>query len=357
MNETPRKRMLTGDRPTGKLHLGHYVGSLANRVRYQHEYESFFLIADLHMLTTKNTPEDIRESEANARAMVLDAIAAGIEPARVTFYLQSLIHEIHEIYTLLQNLVTVARLERIPSLKDMARAADIEMPFGLLGYPVLQAADILCVRGTIVPVGKDNEAHIEVTREIARRFNSLYGPVFPVPEGVSGEVPTLVGTDGQAKMSKSLGNAIFLSDSAAEVRRKVMSMYTDPNRIRADIPGRVEGNPVFIYHDVFNRDREEVEELKRRYRGGAVGDVEVKEKLAQALNLFLEPMRERRAAYDVPGLIDEIIWEGTERARTEVRETLHAMQRAMGLSGVWNRIHRRAERFEQKQDRVEAASS
>jgi len=335
-------RMLTGDRPTGKAHLGHYVGTIKNRVRYHSDYESFFIVADLHMLTTKNRPEYIHESDANARELVLDNIAAGIDPDRVTFYLQSAVHEIHEMYTLFQNLVTVSRLERIPSLKDMARDANIEMPFGLLGYPVLQAADILCVRGNIVPVGKDNAAHVEVAREIARRFNSLYGEVLPIPEVIPGDVPSLVGTDGQAKMSKSLNNAIFLSNSAQEVKRKVMTMYTDPKRVRADIPGTVEGNPVFIYHDAFNRNRAEVDDLKTRYRAGEVGDVEVKQKLADAINEMLEPMRERRAKYDQPGLIEELIWAGTERVREETRQTLSAMQQAMGLTRVWNRIRRKA---------------
>jgi tryptophanyl-tRNA synthetase len=334
--------MLTGDRPTGKAHLGHYVGTIKNRVRYHGDYESFFIVADLHMLTTKNRPEDIRESDANARELVLDNIAAGIDPDRVTFYLQSAVPEIHEMYTLVQNLVTVSRLERIPSLKDMARDANIEMPFGLLGYPVLQAADILCVRGNIVPVGKDNAAHVEVAREIARRFNTLYGEVLTIPELIPGDVPSLVGTDGQAKMSKSRNNAIFLSDSPQEVKRKVLTMYTDPKRVRADIPGTVEGNPVFIYHDAFNRNRAEVDDLKARYRVGAVGDVEVKEKLADAINELLEPMRERRAKYDQPGVIEELIWAGTERVRRETRQTLAAMQQAMGLTGVWNRLSRNA---------------
>lgn len=337
------KRMLTGDRPTGKLHLGHYVGSIRNRVRYQNEYQSFFIIADLHMLTTKNLPEHIQATDANARDLVLDQIAAGIDPQKVTFYLQSAVHEIHEIYTLLQNLVSVARLERIPSLKDMARDAQIEMPFGLLGYPVLQAADILCVKGDIVPVGKDNVAHVEVTREIARRFNAVYGEVFPIPEVVS-EGGALPGTDGQTKMSKSLDNAINLSDSRRDVERKVAGMYTDPNRIRADIPGTVEGNPVFTYHDAFNADRREVEDLKERYRVGQVGDVEVKKRLAEAINGMLDPMRERRAQYDVPGVIEEIIYRGTEAVRAETQQTLQEMQRAMGITGVWNRIRRKAEK-------------
>jgi tryptophanyl-tRNA synthetase len=338
-------RLLTGDRPTGKLHLGHYVGSLENRVRLQHQYECFFIIADLHMLTTKNSREDILESAENARHLVLDSLAAGIEPERATFYLQSAIPELSEINTLFQNLVTVPRLERIPSLKEMARAAGKEeMPYGLLGYPVLQAADILCVRAHIVPVGKDNASHVEVTREIARRFNGLYGEVFPIPELMIGDVPTLVGTDGRAKMSKSVGNTILLSDDEATVRRKVFSMYTDPARIRADIPGTVEGNPVFVYHDTFNPDRAEVDDLKRRYREGTVADVEVKERLTEAINAFLAPMRERRAAYEADrGYVETLIVEGTARTRDEVVLTVREMRSAMGLTSTWNRIRRRAE--------------
>lgn len=336
--------MLTGDRPTGKFHLGHYVGTIKNRVKLQYEYECFFLVADLHMLTTKHLPEHIREADAHARELILDAIAAGIEPEHVTFYLQSGVHEISEMYTLLQNLVTVSRLERLPSLKDMARDANIEMPFGLLGYPVLQAADILCVKANVVPVGKDNVAHVEVTREVARRFNALYGDMFPIPEVIAGEVPTLVGIDGQYKMSKSLNNAIFLSDTPKEVERKVMRMYTDPNRVRADIPGTVEGNPLFIYHDAFNPNHEEVEDLKTRYRTGKVGDVEVKQKLALALNATLNPIRERRAAYDAPGRVEELLYHGTLRVREETKKTLFEMQKAMGFTGVWNRIRRKAEK-------------
>ena len=343
-----KKRLLTGDRPTGKLHLGHLVGSINNRVRLQDQYESYFLIADLHMLTTKNSPEAIAQIDKNAHEMVLDQIAAGIDPEKVTFYIQSGIPEIHEMYTLFQSLVTVSRLERLPSLKDMARDAGVEMSFALLGYPILQAADILCVRGDLVPVGKDNIAHVEITREIARRFNHIYGETLPIPEGMVGEIPTLVGTDGQAKMSKSLNNTIFLSDQPAEVKKKVMSMYTDPNRISADVPGTVEGNPVFIYHDAFNPDKAEVEDLKTRYRAGKVGDVEVKEKLTVAINNLLEPMHERRARYEEPGLIEEIIYNGTLVAREETQKTLYAMKKAMGLSGVSNRIRRKVEKRQKK---------
>ena len=345
---TDKKRLLTGDRPTGKLHLGHLVGSIMNRVRLQDQYESFFLIADLHMLTTKNTPEDIAQVDKNAHDMVLDQIAAGIDPEKVTFYMQSGIPEIHEMYTLFQSLVTVSRLERLPSLKDMARDAGIEMPLALLGYPVLQAADILCVRGDLVPVGKDNIAHVEVTREIARRFNFLYGETLPIPDGLVGEIPTLVGTDGNAKMSKSLNNTIFLSEEPAAVKKKVMSMYTDPNRVSADVPGTVEGNPVFIYHDAFNPNKQEVEDLKTRYRAGKVGDVEVKEKLTVAINNLLAPMHERRAQYEESGLIEEIIYNGTLVAREETQQTLFAMKKAMGLSGVWNRIRRKVEKRQKK---------
>jgi tryptophanyl-tRNA synthetase len=200
------------------------------------------------------------------------------------------------------------------------------------------------VRSNIVPVGKDNASHVEVTREIARRFNGLYGEVFPIPELMIGDVPTLVGTDGQAKMSKSIGNTIFLSDDEATVRRRVFSMYTDPARIRADIPGTVEGNPVFVYHDTFNPDRAEVDDLKRRYREGTVADVEVKERLSEAINAFLAPMRERRAAYESDrGYVETLIVEGTARTRDEVVLTVREMRSAMGLASTWNRIRRRAE--------------
>jgi len=232
-------------------------------------------------------------------------------------------------------LVNVPRLERLPSLKEMARDAHLDaMPFGLLGYPVLQAADILLPRAHLVPVGKDNEAHVEVTREIARRFNRQYAEVFPIPEVLVGEVPTLVGTDGQAKMSKSLGNAIYLSDDAETVTRKVMSMYTDPQRVRADIPGQVEGNPVFQYHDAFNPDVDAVNDLKERYRQGKVGDVEVKRRLARALDAFLSPHRERRARYEAqPGLVEELLVAGTRRARSVAQQTIACVHEAMALYG------------------------
>lgn len=345
-----RKRILTGDRPTGKLHLGHYVGSLANRVRLQDEYECFFIIADLHTLTTRPSAEDISSITENARQMVLDYLACGIDPSKSVIYLQSAVHEVYELNLIFEMLVTVPRLQRIPSLKDMAKSANLaEMPFGLLGYPVLQAADILLPKAHLVPVGKDNESHVELCREIARRFNNLYGEVFPIPDVLLGDVPTLVGTDGAAKMSKSLNNAILLSDDRKTVEKKVMGMYTDPKRIRADIPGTVEGNPVFIYHDIFNSNKEEVEDLKERYRAGRVGDVEVKEKLARALNAFLDPIREKRAEYESrKGFVDEVIYDGTMVMREEAKKTLLEAKKAMGLSGIWNKISRKVEEVRKK---------
>ncbi len=330
-----RKRMLTGDRPTGKLHLGHYLGSLQNRLRFQDEYECFFIIADLHMLTTQSGKEQIVGVEQNVHDIVLDYLAVGIDPERSTIFVQSAVPETYELALILGMLVNVPRLERLPSLKEMARDARLEaMPFGLLGYPVLQAADILLPRAHLVPVGSDNEPHVEVTREIARRFNRQYGRVFPLPEVMVGAESTLVGTDGQSKMSKSLGNAIYLSDDAETVERKVMAMYTDPRRVRADIPGEVEGNPVFAYHDAFNPNTDEVSELKERYRRGKVSDTEAKRKLAKALNAFLAPMRERRTGFQArPGLVADLLIEGTRRTRSVARETMDMVYDAMGLYG------------------------
>lgn len=353
---TARKRILTGDRPTGRLHLGHYIGSMRHRLAMQDRYESFFVVADLHMLTTKPAKEDVLQIADHARGIVLDHLAIGIDPENVTFYLQSAVHEVYELQLLLSGMITVERLQQLPTLKDMAQAAGLEqMPYNLLGYPVLQAADILMPRGDLVPVGKDNESHVELARQIARRFNNAYGEVFPIPEPfVLGD--TLVGTDGRAKMSKSLDNAIYLSDDAATVRRRVMGMYTDPARVRADIPGTVEGNPVFAYHDAFNPDEAEVAELKSRYRAGTVGDVEVKEKLVAALEAFLAPIRERREAYAAQtGYVDELLFEGTLRAREEAGRTLIDAKKAMGLTGVWNRISRAAERRRKKDGRADPA--
>ncbi len=327
-----KKRILTGDRPTGSLHLGHYVGTLANRVRLQDEFECFFIIADLHMLTTHY--DRIPNIAENARQLVYDYLSVGIDPDRSTIYLQSLVPEVAELMLLFSMLVTVPRLQRVPTLKDQMQAANFETAtIGLLSYPVLQAADIMMVRAHLVPVGKDQASHIEVTREIAERFNTLYGNVFPIPETLIGEVPTLVGTDGQTKMSKSLNNAIHLSDDEETVSQRVMKMYTDPTRLRATDPGHVEGNPVFQYHDAFNDNKAEVEDLKERYLAGKVGDVEVKKKLAAAINRFLTPIRERRKlAESKSGIVEEIVREGSRKAQLEARETLRLAKEAMKLS-------------------------
>jgi tryptophanyl-tRNA synthetase len=328
---TEKKRILTGDRPTGKLHLGHFVGTLANRVRLQYEYDCYFIIADLHMLTTHY--DRIPNIGENVRELVYDYLSVGIDPGKTTIYLQSLVPEVTELMLLFSMLVTVPRLQRVPTLKEQMQAANFDAAtLGLLSYPVLQAADILMVRSHLVPVGKDQASHLEVTREIATRFNTLYGEVFPIPQTMIGEVPTLMGTDGKAKMSKSLDNAIYLSDDAETVTKKVMKMYTDPTRLRATDPGHVEGNPVFQYHDAFNENKSEVEELKERYLQGKVGDVEVKERLATALNHFLEPIRQRRKeAEQQEGRIEEILRTGSQRAQEEARETLQLAKRAMKL--------------------------
>lgn len=332
--EAKRPRILTGDRPTGRLHLGHWVGSLRSRVELQYTHEVFLIIADLHTLTTRPEREAIAEVPSHIRELVLDYLAVGIDPDRCDIFVQSAIPETSELQLLLGMLVTLPRLERIPSIKEMAEAAHLEaLPYGLVGYPVLQAADILLPRADLVPVGRDNLPHVEVARELARRFNYLYGPVFPEPEPLLGTEVALPGINGLQKMSKSLDNAIYLSDSAEVVERRVMMMYTDPNRVRADIPGRVEGNPVFIYHDIFNPDRGEVEDLKARYQEGRVGDVEVKRKLARALNAFLEPIRERRAELETrAGVVAEILHRGNERMRGVAAETMEQVREAMGLT-------------------------
>ena len=270
----------------------------------------------------------------NIREMVLDYLAAGIDPERSTIFVQSAIPETSELALIFSMLVSLPRLERIPSIKDMAQAAHLDvMPFGLMGYPVLQAADILLPRAHLVPVGRDNLPHVEVTREIARRFNFLYGDVFPEPEPLVTSDEVLVGLYGKQKMSKSLDNAILLSDSAETVQERAMRVYTDPSRLRATDPGTVEGNVAFVYHDLFNPDTAEVEDLKTRYREGRVGDVEVKKRLAAVLNGFLEPMRERRAELERrPDVVDDVLLTGNRRMSAMARDTLERVREAMGLT-------------------------
>jgi len=328
-----KKRILTGDRPTGPLHLGHYVGTLKNRVALQDQYDCFFIIADLHMLTTSPTKDKIRELEKNINNLVLDYLSVGIDPEKSVIYRQSLVPEVAYLSLLFSMLVTVPRCQRVPTLKEVMSDLKIKKPsLGLLTYPVLQAADILMVKGDLVPVGKDQESHLELTREIAKTFNRMYGPVFPIPKTLIGEVGTLPGTDGQSKMSKSIGNCIYLSDDRATVEKKVMSMYTDPARIHATDPGKVEGNPVFAYLDAFDTDSAKVKELKDRYQKGTVGDVEVKKILSSTLNTLLAPIREKRSKYEKePGLVEKIIKEGTKKAGSEAQKTLKEALSAMGL--------------------------
>src|SRR5579871_2840611 len=327
------KRILTGDRPTGPLHLGHYVGSLQNRVRLQHEYETFVLIADVQALTDNfEHPERL---EANIMQVALDYLAVGIDPEKTRIVIQSMVPELTELTTYFMNLVTVATLERNPTVKEEIKQRNFTrgVPVGFWSYPISQAADITIFKAHLVPVGEDQLPMIEQAREIVRRFNALYDKVLIEPRAMLGTVARLPGTDGGAKMSKSLGNCIFLGDPQETVRKRVMSMFTDPTRIHPTDPGHVEGNPVFTYHDVFNPDKAEVEELKDRYRKGQVGDVEVKQKLFAALDAFLRPIRERRAEYAAqPKRVREIIVEGTRKGRTVAQATMDDVRAAMKLN-------------------------
>lgn len=352
-----KKRILTGDRPTGKLHLGHYVGSIKNRVALQEKFDSYFIIADLHTLTTKPEKENIMQLRDNIKEAVLDYLACGIDPEKTTIYLQSAVNSIYEMKLIFDMLISINRLTGLPSIKEMARNAHIaeeSIPLGLLGYPVLQTADILMPKAHLVPVGKDNEAHIELARDIARKFNQYYGEVFPIPEVLLSDVPNLVGTDNKGKMSKSAGNAIYLSDDPKTVEKKVRGMYTDPNRVHAHIPGQVENNPVFTYLDIFCPDTEEIDDFKERYQKGTVGDVEVKDKLAKSLNLFLDPMRERRKRYEQDkGFVEEIIYKGTLKMQKIAEQTLEEIHAAMGLFGGWKKISRTArDRMEESKKEV-----
>ncbi|MBI4130706.1 tryptophan--tRNA ligase [Candidatus Roizmanbacteria bacterium] len=334
------KRIYTGDRPTGRLHLGHYVGTLSNRVALQSKYDIFIGVVDLHGLTDRmDDPKKTALVKDNIRELVLDYLAVGINPDKTTILLQSAIPEVSELAFLLTNIVTIARCERLPALKEKIRDQKIQNPsMGLLNYPILMASDILSVRAQLVPVGKDQESHVEFAREIAKTFNRLYpgkeknNPVFPEPEAIIGEAKTLPGIDGKTKMSKSLGNAIFLSDDEKTVEEKVMKMYTDPLRIRANVPGEIEGNPVFIYHDIFNKEKGEVEKLAVLYQEGRVGDVEVKKRLVEAINTFLNPIRFRRKIFEEQeGIVEKTLRQGTEKARIEIQKTMQLVKAALGL--------------------------
>ncbi len=327
-----KKRILTGDTPTGRLHLGHYVGTLENRVKLQNKFETFIILADLHSFTTlSERPDKVRESTIE---VAMDNLTVGLDPKKVSIFVESQIPEIYELAAIYSMLVSHARALRNPTIKDeiVMKGLGDTFSLGFVNYPLFQAADITCVGASLVPVGKDQLPHIEQTREVVEKFNNLYGDVLVKPEGLVGKVGKLIGTDGNPKMSKSLGNTIELSASAEEVKKAVKAMYTDPGRIRATDPGKVEGNPVFVYHDSFNPNKEEVADLKERYAKGAVGDVEVKERLTIALNNFLEPIREKRSYYEKhPDEVMDILKEGTKKTRAEASLTLEKVREAMKM--------------------------
>jgi len=326
-------RVVSGMRPTGQLHLGHLVGALSNWVRLQAEHDCFYFVADWHALTSDYA--DTSRLTSYAYENVADWIGVGLDPERSTLFVQSLVPEHAELYLLLSMVVPVPWLERVPTYKEQQESLkDKDLSsIGFLGYPLLQTADVAIYDAKFVPVGEDQVAHLELAREVVRRFNNVFGEALVEPQPLLTSFGRLPGLDGGKKMSKSLGNTIHLSDTADDVKKKVMRMYTDPKRVRADIPGTVEGHPVFIYHDAFNPNAEEVEDLKSRYRAGKVGDVEVKTKLANALNTHLEPIRQRRAAVLAkPDRLKEILFEGSRRARTVAVETMERVRDAVKIN-------------------------
>ena len=326
-----KQRLVSGMRPTGRLHLGHLVGALENWVPLQDKYDAYYFVADWHALTSEYAATE--KLVEHAYDNVADWIGAGLDPERCTFFVQSLVPEHAELYLLLQMVTPIPWLERVPTYKEqIAQLNERDLSsIGFLGYPLLQTADVAIYDAAVVPVGEDQVPHLELSREVVRRFNNFYGDVLVEPQPLLTPTPRLPGLDNR-KMSKSYGNTIDLSDPVDVVEKKVRQMYTDPKRVRADIPGTVEGNPVFIYHDAFNPNREEVEDLKPRYRAGKVGDVEVKRKLAAAINARLEPIRERRAAaLAKPGYLREVLVEGSRRARVVAAETMERVRAAVRL--------------------------
>lgn len=329
-----QKRILTGDNATGKLHLGHFVGSLENRLKLQHDYDTFIICADLHAFAY---PKYVENPELVSQAVLditTDNLAAGLDPQKVKFFTESSVPEIYELSAILSMLVSHARVMRNPTLKEEIKVKNMgdNYSLGFVNFPVFQVADILCVNTDLVPVGEDQVPHLELTREIARKFNSTYGDVFNEPAPLVGRIKRLVGLDGDAKMSKSLDNTIYLSEPTESLHKKVKSMYTDPNRLKPTDPGKVEGNPVFSYHDAFNPNLDEVSDLKARYLVGKVGDVEVKEKLFKALDTFLEPIRERRVQYEKnPDLVYDILKQGIKITREEAQKTLTEVKDRMKL--------------------------
>jgi tryptophanyl-tRNA synthetase len=318
-------------RPTGRLHLGHLVGALRNWAALQDQYDCFYFVADWHALTSEYA--NASEIAANAIDNAADWIAAGVDPERSTLFIQSLVPEHAELYLLLQMVVPIPWLERVPTYKEQREQLSEKdlSTVGFLGYPLLQTADVALYDGRFVPVGEDQVAHLELSREAIRRFHQFYGEVLVEAQPLLTSMPRLPGLDNR-KMSKSYGNTIDLTDDDEAVVRKVRQMYTDPKRVRADIPGTVEGNPVFMYHDVFNSDVAEVEDLKARYRTGKVGDVEVKTKLARAMNAALAPLRERRREVMArPDRVREVLIEGSRKARGIAHETMERVRAAVKL--------------------------
>ncbi|WNC15793.1 tryptophan--tRNA ligase [Brevibacillus brevis] len=324
-----KERILTGDRITGKLHLGHYVGSLQNRVSLQNEYETYLILADVQALTTHfEHPESIKQ---NLRQVALDYLAAGIDPDQATIFVQSLIPEIAELTTYFSMFVTVNSLRHNPTIKAEAKERGFsDMYYGFLGYPVSQTADITFCKATLVPVGEDQLPHIEQTRKIVRRFNQLYKPVLLEPKALVGEVPRLVGLDGSQKMSKSLGNAIYLDSTREEVQEKIQKATTDPARIHRTDPGHPEICPIYAYHQAFRK--EGSAEIQESCRKGQIGCRECKGKIAQSINDLLEPMRDRRSKYQHDRKkIDEILMAGTEKVRQVAKETMQEVRDAMSM--------------------------
>ena len=360
------KVILTGDRPTGKLHLGHYIGSLRRRVQLQEEgdYDRMFVfMADVQALTDNaDNPEKIRQ---NIIEVALDYLAAGLDPEKCTLFIQSQITELAELTTYLMNLITVSRVQRNPTVKTEIKMRNFEanIPLGFFCYPVSQAADITLFKATTVPAGEDQEPMIEVARELARRFNQTYGEVLVEPNIMLPENATarrLPGTDGKEKMSKSLGNCIYLSDTADDVWQKVRSMYTDPNHLNVSDPGQVEGNAVFTYLDAFSTDADfaefwpeyqNLDELKDHYRRGGLGDMKCKKFLNNVINKMLDPMRQRRHQWeqDIPGIYD-ILKKGTEQARETAAQTMDEVRHAMRIDyfNDLDLIRQQSERFAQK---------
>ena len=330
-----KKRILTGDRPTGRLHIGHYFGSLRTRVEMQNsgKYDPYILIADVQALTDNfNNPEKVRK---NVKEVMIDYLSVGIDPEKTTIYIQSMIPEVAELTVFYSNLVTIARLERNPTVKtEIAQKREIfgeSVTYGFLGYPVSQAADITAFEGKLVPVGEDQLPLIEQCREIVRKFNSIYGEVLIEPEAVLSSTKRIKGLDGNEKMGKSLGNAIYLSDSPEEITKKVMRAVTDPNRIRKDDKGNPDICMVANYHNLFTS-KEDCKKVCEECRAGARGCVACKKELAKNIIDFLEPIREKRKYYEErPELVDELLIKGTEKARKTAKETMKKVKKAMRL--------------------------